>query len=54
MLLGKPVIASDNGALPELINDGKNGLLFKPGSVSELKEKIKNLYFDDDKINAPR
>ncbi len=52
MLLGKPVIASDSGALPELINNGKNGFIFKAGSVSELKEKIMNLYNDDEKINA--
>lgn len=52
MLLGKPVIASDSGALPELINNGKNGFIFKSGSVPELKEKIMSLYNDDGKINA--
>ncbi len=52
MLLGKPVIASDSGALPELINNGKNGFIYKSGSVSELKETIMSLYYDDNKINS--
>jgi len=41
--LEKPVIASNTGGMPEIIKEGENGLLFKPASVSELKEKIKKL-----------
>ena len=41
--LEKPVIASSTGGMPEIIKEGENGLLFKPGSVSELREKIKKL-----------
>lgn len=35
-----PVIASRLGALKELIEDGKTGLLFEPGSAEDLAKKI--------------
>jgi glycosyltransferase involved in cell wall biosynthesis len=41
---GKPVIGSRLGALPDLIEDGKNGLLFNPGDSDDLAEKIDLLY----------
>jgi len=34
------VIASNIGGIPELVKDGFNGFLFKPGDVSDLREKI--------------
>jgi glycosyltransferase involved in cell wall biosynthesis len=34
------VIASNIGGIPELVKDGFNGLLFRPGNVSDLHEKI--------------
>lgn len=37
---GKPVIASRLGAMAELINDGKTGLLFIPGDPEDLALKI--------------
>jgi glycosyltransferase involved in cell wall biosynthesis len=37
LLHGKPVIASQIGALPEVIVDRVNGFLFTPGQVEELK-----------------
>lgn len=43
----KPVIASNIGSLPELILDGVNGYLFKPGDPGELCKKIKLLDDDD-------
>ena len=36
----KPVIASDIGSLPELVEDGINGLLFEAGNVKDLVKKI--------------
>lgn len=46
--LGKPVIGSDIGGIPELIEDGVDGLLFEPGNSEELSEKIAYL------ISRPR
>jgi len=46
--LGKPVIGSDIGGIPELIDDGINGLLFEAGNSQELSEKIAYL------ISRPR
>ena len=44
MLQGTPVIASELGAFPELIEDGSNGLLFEAGDINELIEKINHLW----------
>ena len=37
---GLPVIASRLGALPEIVQEGYNGLLFDPGSAEDLANKI--------------
>ncbi len=42
--LGTPVIGARIGGIPELVEDGKTGLLFESGSKEELKEKIKYLH----------
>lgn len=41
MFLGRPVIASNIGGIPEVIKDGKTGFLFEPGNVDDLILKIK-------------
>jgi glycosyltransferase involved in cell wall biosynthesis len=38
---GLPVIASRIGGLPELVRDGKTGLLFKPGDVDDLARNVR-------------
>ena len=43
---GIPVIASDLGALPELVRDGETGLLFPPGDAEALAERIARLWGD--------
>jgi len=37
---GVPVIASHLGAMAEIIEDGKTGLLFKPGDIEEIGAKV--------------
>jgi glycosyltransferase involved in cell wall biosynthesis len=51
MSLSKPVIASNIGAYPELVVDGKTGLLFESGNYKDLKSKIEFLYNNQKKIN---
>lgn len=46
MVLGKPVVASRIGALPEIVEDGRTGLLFEPRNVSDLVQKIQTLARD--------
>jgi glycosyltransferase involved in cell wall biosynthesis len=48
--LGKPVIGSALGGIPELVKDGQTGYLFKPGSASDLAQNIKNFYYNDELI----
>jgi len=41
---GKPVIASNLGAMAEIIKNGKTGLLFEPGNINDLAEKLNWAY----------
>lgn len=49
MACGKPVIASNIGGIPETINNGKAGILFEPGNIGDLTEKIEFLYHNGHK-----
>ncbi len=54
-----PVIASRIGGIPELINEGTNGLLFEPGDINDLKERLENIINNPEilgrfKENIPR
>ncbi len=43
---GTPVIGARIGGIPELINEGKTGLLFEPGNSVDLTEKLKQIIDD--------
>lgn len=45
---GKPVIASNIGALPEVVRDGETGFLVESGDGEEFAEKIRQLFEDAD------
>ena len=44
MACGRPVIASKIGGIPQTLNNGIAGLLFNPGDVNDLTEKIITIY----------
>jgi glycosyltransferase involved in cell wall biosynthesis len=46
MKLGVPVVAADSGGTPELVRDGETGLLYEPGDVSALAERLARLAGD--------
>jgi glycosyltransferase involved in cell wall biosynthesis len=43
---GRPVVASRVGGIPELIEDGKTGLLIEPGDVDGLAVRLRRLLAD--------
>ncbi len=47
MLLGMPVIASRAGGIPDLVENGEEGLLFQTGDTEALAEDICNLFTND-------
>jgi glycosyltransferase involved in cell wall biosynthesis len=49
---GKPVVASNIGSLPYVIEDGKSGVLFEPGNVEDLIEKVNHLVANPSDIAA--
>lgn len=48
---GTPVIGSRIGGIPNVINDGKNGLLVNPSDTDDLAKKINMLMGDDELYN---
>jgi glycosyltransferase involved in cell wall biosynthesis len=46
MLHAKPVICSRIGGLPEIVDDGRTGLLFPPGDAAELANHIGRMWND--------
>ena len=43
-VMGKTVVASNIGGIPEIIENGKNGILFKAGDKNELIQAINKLW----------
>lgn len=46
---GTPVVGSNLGGTPELIEDGKTGVLYNADDVDELTEVIRSLWNDEDR-----
>jgi glycosyltransferase involved in cell wall biosynthesis len=49
---GRPVIASAVGGLPEIVDDGRTGLLVPPGDVEALADAIAELASDPGRVAA--
>jgi hypothetical protein len=50
MSAGIPVIASDIGGIPELVEDRKTGFLFEPGNSEDLAKKMSEFLLNPEKI----
>lgn len=48
MACGKPVIGSRVGGIPDIVEEGRNGLLVEPRNPEALARAIQRLYADDD------
>jgi glycosyltransferase involved in cell wall biosynthesis len=48
MAMGKPVIGTRVGGIPELITSGENGLLVPPGNATAISDAIKKCRDDGD------
>ncbi|MDR1136087.1 MAG: glycosyltransferase family 4 protein [Clostridiales Family XIII bacterium] len=48
-MYGTPVLGADIGGIPELIDVGRTGEMFKSGDLNDLKAKIIALYYDKGK-----
>jgi glycosyltransferase involved in cell wall biosynthesis len=47
LAVGSPVIATAVGGVPEVVQDGENGLLVPPGDAEALAAAIRRLFADD-------
>ncbi len=50
--LGKPVVASRIGGLPELVRDDQTGMTFEPGKAEDLRQKILHMLSNSARISA--
>lgn len=50
MEIGKPIIGSNIGGIPELITENENGFLFESNDIKELSEKMQKLFDNDDSV----
>ncbi|HEY9206277.1 MAG TPA: glycosyltransferase family 4 protein [Candidatus Methanoperedens sp.] len=48
MAIGRPLIGSDIGGIPDWINNGETGFLFEPRSVEQIAGRIVQILSDDD------
>ena len=50
--MGKPVVGSNMGGIPELINNGKDGYIFEHGNIDELRELLGRMIGDKKHLAA--
>lgn len=48
MACGKPVVATDTGGIPELVQDGEEGYLVRPGDRAQLQDRMQRLAWSND------
>lgn len=48
MAWGTPVVASKIGGIPDIIEDGRDGLLIEPGDIAGLRDAMRKLLQDSD------
>lgn len=53
-LAGVPVVASRIGGIPELVGDGRNGLLFRAGDPQDLSRTLARLLHEPELLDALR
>jgi glycosyltransferase involved in cell wall biosynthesis len=46
MAAGKPIVVTPVGSIPDVIEDGINGLIIQPGNVNSLKDALSRLLCD--------
>ncbi len=51
---GTPVIASNHGAMADVVTHNRTGLLFTPGDAADLARQVKALLADPDRLSAMR
>jgi len=51
---GTPVVASHIGSLPSIVDEGRTGLLFRPGDVADLRTKALALASDPNRLAGMR
>jgi glycosyltransferase involved in cell wall biosynthesis len=51
---GTPVLAANIGGLGEIVTDGENGVLFRPGDADDLADKARRLFADPVRLQQMR
>ena len=49
LAMGKPIIGSNLGGVPELVKDNENGLIYKYNDIKELEDKMQELFDNKEK-----
>lgn len=50
LAIGKPLIGSNMGGIPELVNDNENGFIYKYDDIDELASKMKELFENEELV----